>query len=234
MLKGLLRIMFYIIVIITISIAGIVLSIRLIGYERTVEVPLLVGKDINEVKQILAKKGLSLEIDSEVYNTRFPKGAVIKQDIESGKRVKRGSEIRVVISKGVEVFSMPSFEGQMLEEAKLTLINLGLNIGKITWVHSDTIEKGRIIAQRPLAGNVMENEINFLVSLGPYEVSYRCPSFVSMTIDDARRLAELLGIKLSEQDEGSRIIFQKPEAGAIIKKGDTVEVTLGRGGGFWF
>ncbi|GAB4545342.1 MAG: hypothetical protein Fur0020_14430 [Thermodesulfovibrionia bacterium] len=228
------RWLLYIIGMIIISVSVIILSMRLIGYNKTVEVPRLIGKDINEVKRSLATNGLSLEIDDEVYNAEFPKGSVIRQDIEPGRRVKRGSEIKVVISKGVEVFSMPSFEGQVLDEAKLTVLNLGLNIGRVTWVHSDTIEKGRIIAQRPLPGNVKENEVNFLVSLGPYDVSYRCPSFVNMTIDDARRLADLLGIKLLEKDEGSRIIFQKPEAGAIIKRGDTVEVTLGKGWGFWF
>ncbi len=204
------------------------------GYRKTVDVPLLVGKDIKDVKKILIKKGLSLEIDDEAYNAEFPKGSIVRQNIEPGRRVKKGSEIRVVVSKGVEVFSMPSFEGQVLDEAKLTMINLGLKIGKITWVHSDMVERDRIIAQRPLPGNVRENEVNFLVSLGAYDVSYRCPSFVNMTIDDARKLAEAMGIKLIEQEQGSRVIFQKPEAGTIIKKGDTVEVTLGRGWGFWF
>jgi beta-lactam-binding protein with PASTA domain len=41
-------------------------------------------------------------------------------------------------------------------------------------------------------------------------------------------------LKLVEKDEGRVIVFQKPEAGAIVQKGDTVEVTLGRGRGFWF
>ena len=77
----------------------------------------------------------------------------------------------------------------MLEDARLTLINLGIKIRKLTWVHSDTIKKGRIIAQRPLPGNIASNEINFLVSLGHYAVSYKCPSFVNMTIEDAKMLA---------------------------------------------
>ena len=129
---------------------------------------------------------------------------------------------------------MPPFEGQLLGDAKLTLTNLGMDIKKVTWVHSDSVEKGRIIAQRPLSGNITGNEINFLVSLGPYEVSYRCPSFVNMTIDDARLLAGELDLKLIEKSKGSRVIFQKPEAGAIIKKGNSVEVKLGRGWGMWF
>jgi hypothetical protein len=55
-----------------------------------------------------------------------------------------------------------------------------------------------------------------------------------MTVDDARMLARELSIELIEKDKGSRIIFQKPEAGALIKNGDSVEVKLGRGWGSWF
>ncbi|MBI5742090.1 MAG: PASTA domain-containing protein [Nitrospirae bacterium] len=123
--------------------------------------------------------------------------------------------------------TMPSFEDQLLEDVKLTLANLDIRLGKVTWSHSDTVEKGKIIAQRPLPGSVHGKEINFLVSLGAYDVMYRCPSFVNMAIEEARALSEKLGIMLNEQGEGTRVASQSPEEGEIIRKGDAVEVTLG-------
>ena len=54
-----------------------------------------------------------------------------------------------------------------------------------------------------------------------------------MTIDDARILAKELGIILVEKDSGSKVIFQKPEAGVVIHNGESVEVKLGRGWGMW-
>jgi len=123
--------------------------------------------------------------------------------------------------------AMPSFEGQLLDEVKLTLANLDIRLGKVTWAHSGTVEKGKIIAQRPLSGSVNSKEINFLVSIGAYDVMYRCPSFVNMAIEEARVLSEKLGITLNEQGEGARVVSQSPEEGEIIRKGDSVEVTLG-------
>jgi len=123
--------------------------------------------------------------------------------------------------------AMPSFEGQLLEEVKLTLANLDIRLGKVTWAHSGTVEKGKIIAQRPLSGSVTGKEINFLVSLGSYDVMYRCPSFVNMAIEEARVLSEKLGITLNEQGEGVRVVSQLPEEGELIRKDDIVEVTLG-------
>ncbi len=55
-----------------------------------------------------------------------------------------------------------------------------------------------------------------------------------MTIIEARKTAKALGLKLIEKKKGRVIVLQKPEAGAIVKKGDSIEVTLGRGWGLWF
>ncbi len=233
-MSNLFKLFFYLIGFIIVGAIAAFLIFELLDFDRTVSVPLLIGKSIPEATELLKERKLSLNVEGEDYNAEIPEGYIIRQDIKPGEGIKKGMDIKVFVSRGAEMFSMPSFEGQPLLDVKLTLINLGMEVGKVTWVHSDTVSKGRIIAQRPLPGNVGGNKINFLVSLGQYEVSYRCPSFVNMTIDDARELAEAIGLELIELDKGSRIIFQKPEAGAIVKRGDSVEVTLGRGWGFWF
>ncbi len=233
-MRNLFKLLFYFIGFIIIGAIAAFLVFELVDFDRRVSVPLLIGKSIPKATELLKERKLSLNVEGEDYNAENPEGYIIRQDIRPGERIKKGMDINVFVSKGAEMFSMPSFEGQLLADVKLTLINLGMEVRKVTRVHSDTVEKGRIIAQRPLPGNVGGNKVNFLVSLGRYEVSYRCPSFVNMTIDDARELAGALGLELIELDKGSRIIFQKPEAGAIVKRGDSVEVTRGRGWGFWF
>ncbi|RJQ52364.1 MAG: PASTA domain-containing protein [Nitrospiraceae bacterium] len=144
------------------------------------------------------------------------------------------AEKRITEEEEHSLFPMPSFEDQLLNEAKLTLENLDIKLGKVTWVHSDSVDKGKVIAQRPLPGSIRGKEVNFLVSLGPYDVIYRCPSFINMKIEDARILSENLGIKLVEQNEGTKVASQTPEEGTIIRKGDSVEVTLGSGRWMWF
>jgi serine/threonine-protein kinase len=234
LIRNLFRIVFYLAGFITVGVIAVFLILEVIGLNRTVTVPSLIGMDVSEARGLLEGKGLSLKVEGEEYDAEVPEGHIMRQDVKPGEEVGRGTVIKIFISKGANILSMPSFEGQPLEDVKLTLINLGLETGRITWVHSDTVEKGRIIAQRPLPGNVGSNKVNFLVSLGPYDVSYKCPSFVNLTIDDARALADRLGLRLIEREDGGRVIFQKPEAGVIVKRGDTVEVTLGRGWGLWF
>jgi serine/threonine-protein kinase len=234
MLKTIFKLLFYLVTFTALGAAAAYLFFQIKGFEDIRKVPLLVGKNLSEATELLNKERLFINIEDKMYNEEIEDGHIIKQIVGEGKRVRAGTEIGVIVSKGTEMYSMPSFEGQLLEDAKLTLFNLGMKVGKVTIVHSDTVEKGKIVAQRPLPGNIDSNEINFLVSRGPYDVSYKCPSFVNMTIDDARILAKELGIVLIEKDKGSRVIFQKPEAEATLKKGGSVEVTLGRGWGMWF
>jgi len=234
MIKNFFKLLTFFVTFVAVGAAAVYLIYYVIDYDKTGEVPMLVSKSITEASELLNKRKLLINIEGEVYHDEIEKGYIVKQQVEAGKEIPVGTEVGVVVSSGQELYSMPSFEGQRLEDAKLTLVNLGMKINKITRVHSDTVKEDKIIAQRPLPGNIKSNEVNFLVSLGPYDVSYKCPSFVNMTLEDARMLAGELGIKLLEKDTGRRVIFQKPEAGARINTGGSVEVTLGRGWGMWF
>ncbi len=234
MIKNFFKMVMYLASFLAAGAVAVFLVVKIINIDKTGEVPLLEGKSLTEASELLNKRKLFLEVKGRENHPEIEAGHIIKQNTNPGQEVLVGTKIGVFVSKGPEMYTMPSFEGQDLRNAKLTLLNLGIKISKITWVHSDTVKKGWIIAQRPLPGNIESNEINFLVSMGHYAVSYRCPAFVNMTTEDARMLAGELGVKLNEKEEGGRVIDQKPAAGTIIKKGDSVEVVLGRGWGMWF
>lgn len=234
MFKNLFKLILYFLGFVAVGAVAAFLIFALVNFNRTIKVPSLIGKSISEATGLLKDRGLFLVIEGEDYDAEIPLGHIIRQDVEQDGKVKRGISVRVFISKGKVMFTIPFFEGMDIGDVELTLKKLGMKMGKITKVHSDTVEKNRVITQRPLPGYFSDNKVNLVVSLGPYDVSYRCPLFVDMTIDEARKVARALGLKLIEQDEGRVIVFQKPEAGAIVKKGDSVEVTLGLGGGLWF
>jgi serine/threonine-protein kinase len=210
------------------------LALQIIELKETVTVPLLTGKSISEAIGLLEKKGIFLEIEGEEYNPEIPARHIIRQDIQQGEKIPKGSSIKVVVSLGRAMFKVPYLVGMDIKDVELTLNRTGLKIGRITRVHSYTVEKDRVIAQRPLPGYSEEDKVNLLVSDGLYEISYRCPSFINMTVNEAERLASILGLRLVVKDRGRVIVFQRPEAGSVVKKGDSIEVTLGRGWGLWF
>ena len=166
MIKNFFKIIMYIATFLAAGAVAVFLVVKIVNIDKTGEVPQLEGKSLIEAKELLNKRKLFLKIEGRENHPEVRADHIIKQNIMPGEEVFVGSEIGVFVSKGPEMYTMPSFEGQDLRDAKLTLINLGIKIRKITWVHSDTVEKGWIIAQRPLPGNIESNEINFLVSLG--------------------------------------------------------------------
>lgn len=234
MFKNFFRLISYFLIFIGVGAITTLLIFKIINLEKTVVVPSLIGRSVSEAMKLLQDEELLLEIKGEGYDAKIPPGHIISQDIRKGEKIKKGSEIKVFVSKGKAMFVIPYLEGMDIKDVKLTLKRSGIGLGRITFVHSDTLERDRVIAQRPLSGYSVDNKVNLLVSLGPYEVSYRCPSFINMPVDEARKLAKALGLKLIEQGDGSAVVFQKPEAGAIVKKGDSIEIKRGRGWGFWF
>ncbi|RJQ50008.1 MAG: PASTA domain-containing protein [Nitrospiraceae bacterium] len=235
-MKNFLRFFMYFVIFAALGAAGAYLFSEKAGFWKAGQVPLLEGKSIAEAGELLKKRKLTLSVKGQEANSEIPEGHIIRQLAGSGNKIPAGSEVGVIVSRGKAegILSIPSFEDQLLNEAKMTVANLDMKLGKVTWVHSDTVEKEKIIAQRPLPGSVNSSEINFIVSLGPYDVLYKCPSFVNMTVEAARTLSEELGIGLNEKGEGNKIVSQKPGEGEMIRRGDLVEVTLGSGRWMWF
>jgi beta-lactam-binding protein with PASTA domain len=105
----------------------------------------------------------------------------------------------------------------------------GLSIGKIIYIHSDTEEKGKIIAQKPEPHERLSDRITVLVSLGPHELIYFCPDFLNKSIEDAQETAEKIGLSLETKGSGNIVTAQKPRPGALVKNTDKIYLELKEG-----
>jgi beta-lactam-binding protein with PASTA domain len=201
------------------------LTFEILSFSRTVEVPLLEGKTLLESNKLVNSKGLYLKIEGEEYSS-VPEGSIVTQDIPAGKNVKEKRGIKVVISKGPRVTMIPVLVNETLINAETLLLQKGLKLKKMIGVHSDTVEKGRIIAQRPEPDEAVSDSIAVVVSLGPAPKSYTCPDFEGITPEEAKELAGKLGLMIVVQGEGDSVLSQKPEAGRSIRSGDTITLKL--------
>jgi beta-lactam-binding protein with PASTA domain len=96
-----------------------------------------------QANEELSKAGLYLKIEGEDYDVLMPTGRILRQDIPPGNSVKEKRTIKVVISKGPRVYSLPSIVNEKLGDAESIPDPKRLRIGKIINVHSDTVEKER-------------------------------------------------------------------------------------------
>jgi len=202
------------------------LTFKVLSFSRTVEVPNLYGKSLLESNRLLANNSLYLKIEGEDYDAVVPAGNIIRQDVPAGNKVKERRGIKVVISKGPRIRSVPLLLDETLVNAESLLLQKGLKIAKVIAVHSDVIEKDRILAQKPGPEDQVSDTITVIVSLGPYERRYYCPDFRGMSLEQAREVLRHMKLKVVTEGEGEIVQGQKPESGKEIKSGDTVTLQL--------
>ena len=202
------------------------LTFKVLSFSRTVEVPNLYGKSPLESNKLLTRNGLYLKIEGEDYDPAVPPGNILRQDVPAGNKVKERRGIKVVISKGPRVKSVPMLVNETLLNAEPMLLQKGLKIAKVIMVHSDTVEKDKIVAQKPGPDEEVSDHITVLVSLGPYDVIYHCPDFKGMSFEQAKDIIKKLNLKIETEGSGEKIETQKPEPAKRVKAGDTIYLKL--------
>jgi len=226
-MSNLIRVPLYIFIFIILGLIFGYLTFGILSFSRTVEVPDLYGKSSVEASKLLKERGLYLNIEGEDYDSSMVPGYILKQDVPANKKVKEGRSIKIIVSKGPRVQSIPMLVNETLSNAESLLFQKGLKIAKIIRVHSDKVEKDRIIAQKPAPTEKVSDYITVLVSLGPHEVIYYCPDFKEMPVEKAKELIEKLNLKIETGGSGNSVKTQKPNPGSYVKTGDTIYLQLG-------
>lgn len=212
------------------SLAGVV-TYFVMGMFIRVEVPDLKERSLPEAVEILDNAGLSVKVEAEAHDLHVPAGHIMEQHTPPGTLVRGHSEVAVVLSKGPEVRTIPSVVGLNVEKAGKMFLADGLDIVRFVRVHSETVKKDIVIAQRPAAEEWTGEVITLVVSAGPRDVFYYCPSFKGMRREDAFLLSNELALKAVVSVAGGdrMVIGQHPEPGSVVKPGSTLSLTLGGG-----
>ena len=202
------------------------ITFKILSFSRTVEVPPLTNLTMLDANEFLSKAGLYLKIEGEDFDPVVQAGRILRQDIPAGNKVKEKRAIKVVISKGPRVYSIPPLVQKLLPEAESLLMGKGLSIGEVISVHSDSFEKGKVIAQKPEPNERLSDKITVLVSLGPHELSYSCPDFLNKSLEDAKETADKLGLTLETKGAGHFVTAQRPRPGTMVKNTDKIFLEL--------
>lgn len=212
-----------------------------ISLSSEIEVPNLVGQPQNVAQTMCEKKQLKMEVESEEASDKEA-GTVIEQKTKAGKKVKKNTVIKVVISSGPEKITIQSVEGMDEDAAKKALIKQGFTSKNITVTseYSSDVESGKATRTDPAQGTEVaaDSKITLYISKGekqPDKVSV--PSIVGRYVSDAA--STLAASNLSdggasaeeysdEYDEGM-IIRQSPEAGTKVNEGTSVSYVVSKG-----
>lgn len=114
-----------------------------------VVVPELTDLSLRNAKIQLQNYGLKLGTIS--YNTARFKNSVLRQSIEAGRQVPKGTTIDLAVSDGLggERIKVPEIVGLRLSEAQNKLIDAGLKVGEIRFTPSKKAEPNTILSYQP-------------------------------------------------------------------------------------
>src|SRR5581483_7184755 len=145
---------------------------------REVQVPDLRNRTVNEATATLADDGLVLSVDERGrLDPKIPTGKIAVQDPPPGSTTRRQRSIRVWLSQGARVTTIPALTGETERSAQLRLQEDGLGIASLSEVRSADYPSGAVIAQEPPAA-AHGTSVALLVNQGEQTDGYVMPYLI--------------------------------------------------------
>lgn len=201
---------------------------------KEVEMPDVVGLTRDEAQQKIEGAKLKFEVASEEYNTDVEENHIISQDptyVEGYNRVKQGSTVKVVVSKGTEKTKVPKVIGMSKDDAIEAIEDAKLK-AEIVEEASKKIEEGYVISQETDANTEVNagETIKIHVSTGTEKVTV--PGVVGKSQDEAKKALQDLGFVVtvtttedSSKDNGV-VLKQSLDEGKTVEKGSAITITV--------
>jgi serine/threonine-protein kinase len=192
-------------------------------------VPELPGLTVEEAEVALSATNLELGATSQAYHDKVKVGDIISSNPKAGAKVKPGTEVAVVVSKGPAPVTIPDLKGVERASAEKQLKDLGLKVDR-TEKHSETVPSGQVISTKPAAGATAHrgDTIDVVVSKGPPLVEV--PNVIGMGQAQATATLQDAGFVVRVNKPFGTSIWgvraQNPGRGNYIPKGSTVTITL--------
>jgi len=127
------------------------------------------GMLLEEAQEILTGNGLNNMVVEE-YSDTVEKGRITSY---SPAQARKGETVTLAVSIGPEIkdVSVPNLTGSSEAAAAEALSKLGLRVGKVGRVNSDTVAEGLVISQGKNVGDVVKqgSSVDLVVSAGPSE-----------------------------------------------------------------
>jgi serine/threonine-protein kinase len=214
---------------------GSIIDVYVSSGPAEVEVPPVVGLDIDEAEERITAAGLELGQVTERSDPDFEIDVVIEQSPLPGVRVGSGAPVNLVISTGPETVIVPDVVEETERDATGILNDVGLRV-RVNEENSETVEAGLVIRTEPTAGEeaLVGDTVLLVISDGPAPV--QVPTLTGLTENQARNALTNLGLvpnvsaskqPVADPAQDGVVVSQVPAAGNTVPKGTTVTITLG-------
>jgi beta-lactam-binding protein with PASTA domain len=194
---------------------------------------------LSEAIAKLSSEGLTYNVIDEVENEELVSGTVVYQLPLPKTNTRRGTEVALMVSKGVPTVYVPKLKNKTLDEAKEILFQLGFIIGQVKEVESEEVnQEGIVLDSYPpegataKKGSTIELVVSKAVVVKKVEMVL-VPNVIGKTLVEGQKILQSKGLRLgnvtkttNENFEFDIILDQNPPAGKKVSKGSGVNITL--------
>ena len=200
-----------------------------------VEVPDLAGLTVDEAENEARPMGLVLQVVEQRNDPRVPSGRVLEQMPHHGASVRRGRKVKLVLSLGGKVLTVPDIVGHASREVAIELRQEGFVPGDEAKVRSREVPAGRVLAQVPPANTsaVPSSRVHRLVSDGAPPRVWVMPDLTGRTREEAESWVALGGFRRGAVRHvvaggltSGTVVSQLPLAGYPIRSNEVVELAI--------
>ncbi|MEZ5092339.1 PASTA domain-containing protein [Nocardioides sp.] len=208
---------------------GVIELVISLGKERY-NVPKLVGLTEDKAQDALAEQHLTFGTSTREWSETVKEGRVISQSLKPGKRVKPGTVVDLVVSKGRQPIRFGDWSGKPAADATAALEKKGLKVDDSQQEFSDTVPEGSVISQDPASGPLFRGDtVKLVVSKGPELIEV--PRVIGSGVEAARQQLEDLGFVVKTRKSGEYVGLQfvvrtDPGPGELAPKGSTITLIV--------
>jgi serine/threonine-protein kinase len=209
----------------------------IIKSEDTVIVPSLEGKDVVYALELLTELELNTKVKGSEYTADIPKNYVVFQEPQAGAEIKKGRDVKIILSKGPKTVSMPNLLDLSVQQANIILEEYGICQGELSRTYHKKVEKDHIIAQVPSQGTMVSRGgcVDLLISMGGQPKAFKMPDLIGLTLEDAIQSVEKAKLVIGEIKSTHRknkprniIVKQTPTSGHRVIASSPVSLLINR------
>ncbi len=204
------------------------------GAPTVVEIPDLTGSEQAQALLDLQNLGFRVGIENAA-DPVVPAGAVIRTQPPANTVTNPDTLVTIIVSVGPEAFPIPYVLDLETERAIYVIEESGFTIGQTLEVNDDTVPRGFVISQNPVAGTKMgpDSTVDLVISAGPSlivisDLSRKSP-------EDAIQILETLGFEYeiieeySENVDVGLVSHTLPGQGEIATLDQVIQVIVSLG-----
>jgi eukaryotic-like serine/threonine-protein kinase len=197
-----------------------------------VKVPPVAGLSVTQARKRLKEAGFRVSV-RERYSDSVPDGAVIGTSPDTGTDLKQGSIVKLLVSRGQNLASVPPVIGLDRAAAENAITNAGLTAQ--VEQRDDQAPNNQVIDQSPDSGTQLRlgSTVTIVVSTGKVKVNV--PDVRGRTESTARSILQGAGLKVArkqepvtDQADDGKVVDQSPQGGSQVDKGSTVTIFVGK------